>query len=343
MLVPSLVLALAPCVSASVAAAPIAAQEAAPAGVRWMASYEEAQRVAAKEGKHLFVDFTGTGWCSWCKRLDDEVLTRPEFAARVADEFVFVRLDFDADGVARKDLPFAQANDELKERLGVEAFPTVVLTTADGRPYASLGYEPGGAAPFAERAAAEVARARELERAVPGVLRSVTAAKSADEAREAADAAAVLLREARTHSLARPLVPIVRSILSGENIPREREMVAVHALSLAEDVDPKLVDRAFRLDPRNENGLPEAALAATFNTLESPDGVEELIERAEGLLRAGPVHDAELAAHLYGHCAYWSRHWLNDADRSKIHARFALGLEPKDDRLRTMLEGLSGG
>ncbi len=310
---------------------------------RWYDNVAEAQRVAAKEGKHVLVDFTGTEWCHWCKRLDEEVLSKPEFVAATSDEYVYVLLDFDAEGNARTDRPDPDGNNRLREAFSVSGFPTVVLMTADGTPYASLGYKRGGPEPFAARLEREHARAATLQEIVPKVTAAVAAAKSPEEASAAADDAAKLLVDAGSHSLALPLVPIVRSMLSAPEISLERETAAVTALVAAESIDADLLDRTLRLDPKNAAGLPEAALDAAFNRLEDPEGVVDLIERSERLLRMGPVFDKTRGAHLYGQCAFWSQQWLGDADRARIHARFALSLEPKEMRLRNMLESLSGG
>ena len=61
--------------------------------VRWYDDLEAARTAAAVDGKHVLIDFTGTEWCAWCKRLDEEVLSRPAFVDPVSDHFVFVRLD----------------------------------------------------------------------------------------------------------------------------------------------------------------------------------------------------------------------------------------------------------
>ncbi|MEM9382187.1 MAG: thioredoxin family protein [Planctomycetota bacterium] len=315
------------------------AQESA----RWYADLEEARVVAAAEGKHVLVDFTGTGWCAWCKRLDDEVLSEPRFVERADEAFVLVRLDFDARGRARKDLPHAERNDSFRQAAGVTAFPTVLLLTAEGVPYASQGYREGGAMPYADWVRSEHDRAVALQRAVPGVVAGVARAKSAAEAREAADAATQVLRDAGAHALARPLVPIVRTVLGEEGLSAERERSAVAALVFAEAVDDDVLERAFLLDPRNREGLPEAALPAAIRRAEDPERARALVDRAEGLLRRAEVFDRPRAARLYGDCAVLCRSTLGAPDRARAFARFALSLEPEDPALRDVLEDLSGG
>jgi len=60
-------------------AVPLLATTVAPAAEGWLEDFAAAKAQAAKEGKDLFIDFTGSDWCGWCIRLDKEVLLTPEF------------------------------------------------------------------------------------------------------------------------------------------------------------------------------------------------------------------------------------------------------------------------
>ena len=309
---------------------------------RWYDDLEAARKVAIAEKKHLLVDFTGTGWCAWCKRLDDEVLSRENFVDRASDAYVLVRLDYGARGLARRDRPHSERNDKFREAVGVDVFPTVLLMTTDGVPYAQAGYREGGASRYVDWTLMEHARAVALQRTVPGVVAAVTGAKTPEEARGASGDAAKVLRDAGPHVLAKSLVPIVQTILKEEELGEERERLAVEALVAAEVVDDDVVERSFLLDPRNKSGLLEGALAGAMKHVEGPERASVLIGKAEMLLRTSSVHDAQRAARLYADCARWCKQTLDQPDRSRAFARFALSLHPEDPRLRVMLEDLSG-
>lgn len=310
--------------------------------LHWHTDVDEARRKAAAEGKHVLVSFTGTGWCSWCKKLEKEVLSEAAFAESMRERYVVVVVDFDRGGSARTDLPFADKNNALKEALGVEAFPTVALMTATGVAYGQRGYERGGASAYTDKLEADHAEAIHLEKEVPRITASVIASKTKEEAAAAADTAIQLLTGAGSHALAVPLVPLVRATLSSAEAGSEREAQALLALSGADVVDQDLIDRAFRVDPKNSRGLPEAALAAAMRTLSGPQAVGPLIQRIEAMLGTLLVHDTEVAAQLYGDCAYWIKAWQRDVDRSRSMAAFALRLNPKDPDLRYMLQDLAG-
>jgi thiol:disulfide interchange protein len=50
-----------------------------PAPGEWLTNYQQALNTAQKENKQVFVNFTGSDWCIWCKRLNKEVLTQKPF------------------------------------------------------------------------------------------------------------------------------------------------------------------------------------------------------------------------------------------------------------------------
>ena len=112
-------------------------------GEGWSSDYAGSMKLATESKKDMLIDFTGSDWCGWCIKLNDEVFKHDEFKTGVKDNFVLVELDFPKD----KDKLSAEVktqNDELNEKYGVQGFPTILLTDAKGRPYASTGYQPGG-------------------------------------------------------------------------------------------------------------------------------------------------------------------------------------------------------
>jgi len=130
----------------------VLAQEPAAKADAWVQDFAKAKEQAAKEGKDLLIDFTGSDWCIWCKRLDKEVFAEAAFADEAPKSFVLVKLDFPSDESLVTAEIKAQ-NEKLKEQYAVEGFPTVFLTDAEGRPYAQTGYQKGGAAKYMEHLA----------------------------------------------------------------------------------------------------------------------------------------------------------------------------------------------
>ena len=115
----------------------------------WMTDFEAAKKKAAEEDKALLVDFTGSDWCGWCIRLDKEVFQHDEFKNGVDDTLVLVELDFprDKSGQSKE---VQEQNQALQEKYGVSGFPTILLTDAEGKPFARTGYREGGPDAYVE-------------------------------------------------------------------------------------------------------------------------------------------------------------------------------------------------
>lgn len=103
----------------------------------WLHEFDEAVAAAKDQGKDILIDFSGTDWCGPCKRLWSQTLSQREFVELASRYFVLL----DIDNLVREPMPEGRKEryDALQERYGIHAFPTVVLATADGLPYAATG------------------------------------------------------------------------------------------------------------------------------------------------------------------------------------------------------------
>jgi len=115
----------------------------AAAEAQWLTSVPEAQALAKKENKLVLMDFTGSDWCSWCKKLDAEVFTKPEFIDYAKKNLVLVQVDFPRGKSQSQDLQ--QANQALQSKYKVNGFPTLVVIKPDGSiVWQQVGYLEGG-------------------------------------------------------------------------------------------------------------------------------------------------------------------------------------------------------
>lgn len=112
-------------------------------GEGWISDFEAAKKQAAAENKDLLIDFTGSDWCGWCIKLNDEVFKHDEFKDGVKDKYVLVELDYPQDKSNLSEETQKQ-NAELQEKYAIQGFPTIMLADAGGKPYAQTGYQPGG-------------------------------------------------------------------------------------------------------------------------------------------------------------------------------------------------------
>ena len=109
----------------------------------WTSNFEAAKAQAAKEGKDILLDFTGSDWCGWCIKLKKEVFSTPEFEAAAPKLFVLVEADFPRDK-SKVSAAVAAQNQKLQSQFGVQGYPTIFLLDPQGRPYGTTGYQEGG-------------------------------------------------------------------------------------------------------------------------------------------------------------------------------------------------------
>ncbi len=115
----------------------------------WFTDFEKAKQTAGAEGKDILINFSGSDWCYWCKKLDKEVFSKQEFIRQAGKNFVFAVVDFPND-TSRQSAELQKQNQVLSEQFAVEGFPTVFLADANGRPYARTGYIEGGVQAYLE-------------------------------------------------------------------------------------------------------------------------------------------------------------------------------------------------
>jgi thioredoxin-related protein len=126
--------------------------------VEWFTDAEAAQAKAKEEDKLVLLNFTGSDWCIWCKKLKREVFDKPEFAQFAQSKLVLVEVDFPQ----HKTLPEAQqqANARLDKTYGINSYPTIILLDPDGKQMGRMGYVFGGASAFIAKLEKKVNRSK---------------------------------------------------------------------------------------------------------------------------------------------------------------------------------------
>ena len=119
-----------------------------PDKLNWETNLEQAVAQAKKENKAVLVNFTGSDWCIWCKRLNSEVFSQKEFEEYANKKLVLVKLDFPRD-IQQTDATKLY-NNTLAQKYGIEGFPTILILNSKGDLVAKTGYQPGGAANYVQ-------------------------------------------------------------------------------------------------------------------------------------------------------------------------------------------------
>lgn len=128
--------------------------------IEWYSSLEEAQSVAKKEKKNLFLYFTGSDWCPWCSKMRAEILENKAFQKMADPYFIFVLVDFPKAGYLTPQE--RERNNELRKKYDIEGFPTVVLLDSDLAFISVLGYLPTTGQKYAKHLKKIVAEYHEL-------------------------------------------------------------------------------------------------------------------------------------------------------------------------------------
>lgn len=126
---------------------PVATDVKTSADVVWIEDYNVALQQANDQDKVILINFTGSDWCGWCKKLVKEVFSQPEFAKYANENLVLLKLDFPT---TFKELPqeVQNARLQLQEKYQVKGYPTILLTDSQGDVIAQTGYQAGGAGEY---------------------------------------------------------------------------------------------------------------------------------------------------------------------------------------------------
>ena len=161
---------------AAVICAGVASATSTPAG--WTDDFEAAKKQAAAEGKLMLVDFSGSDWCGWCKKLDREVFAKPEFLKGVKKDFVLVMIDSPRDKSLLSEKATKQ-NPELQRQYKISGYPTVLILDAEGEVLEKTGYREGGPKKYVKY----LLDVKKYASAIVGMKREIAAMPKGDPAR----------------------------------------------------------------------------------------------------------------------------------------------------------------
>ena len=115
----------------------------------WLNDLAKATEIAQKENKKVMLFFTGSDWCGWCVRLQNEKNKKEEFINWAKEHVVLVELDFPRNKQLEPNI--AAQNNQLQQMFGIRGYPTVWFVNSsitDGKinleKLGSTGYVAGG-------------------------------------------------------------------------------------------------------------------------------------------------------------------------------------------------------
>jgi len=102
--------------------------------IPWHYNLEEAKTIAAKEHRHILLNFSGSDWCGPCIRMHNEIFSTGVFENMADTSLIMVNADFPRS--KKNQLPDSQQklNDAMADRYNSKGkFPYTLLLTADGK------------------------------------------------------------------------------------------------------------------------------------------------------------------------------------------------------------------
>jgi thioredoxin-related protein len=321
----------------------LSAPAATTGGDNWIADFDAAVEVARKEGKDLFVDFTGSDWCGWCKRLDAEVFSHDAFLEPVRKDFVLVALDFPSSEEVKAKVPDPARNEELKEKYGIQGFPTILLMNADGEVYAQTGYREGGPEKYVEHLDEIRSTGREALVSTKQLVAEFDAAQG--EAKVAALGKVLDLLgklDADSPFAAQLAAPARWAFEADPDNAKGLKLRAVKTLMAAGQMDETVTAAARDLDPDNAEGLLEQVVDAQFMAVNDDASARAALAALEVLAPKG-FQDKELGYRLHFTAARWCSGPLDDPEGVQRHGKAAQAIGTDDEQLAEALEQLLAG
>ncbi|MGH7942468.1 MAG: thioredoxin family protein [Limisphaerales bacterium] len=113
------------------------------ADLNWLTDLPKAEAQAKGQNKLVLMDFTGSDWCGWCKKLDKDTFSKREFADYAQKNLVLVQLDFPMNKPQPDELKAANA--VLAKKYNIQGYPTLIALKPDGTVvWTQVGYLEGG-------------------------------------------------------------------------------------------------------------------------------------------------------------------------------------------------------
>lgn len=309
----------------------------------WYAEFDAAAAAAKEQGKDLFIDFTGSDWCGWCMKLEEEVFSHPEFLDAVKKDFVLLALDFPRSEEVKAKVPDPEQNAALRDKYGVTGYPTVLLMTPDGVVFGRTGYQRGGAEAYVQHVAELREKGKKALADVKEFEKSYETAEG-EKKTELRDQAIEKLGGMKPTEIgAEVYADVVSKAVTDESTPEEVKIRGMKALLKSGKADDAVKAKVRELDPKNEKGLLEILVNQEIaRTRAEKEAVAAAMQKIEDLDALGPIHDEKIAANLYTLAALFNYKYLDRKEEAKKWAQKAKDAGVENPRAQAFLDQVLG-
>ncbi len=101
----------------------------------WTTDFDTAMNMAKSERLPIYLYFTGSTWCIWCKKMDREIHNQDAFRQKTVGKFLFVKIDLPAG---------SQPSEQTKALLNtyhIQGVPSVIILSSEGKELARFRYQ----------------------------------------------------------------------------------------------------------------------------------------------------------------------------------------------------------
>ncbi len=124
---------------------------------------DAALKSAKANKRYVVAVFSGSDWCTWCKKLEEEILSTEAFRKGAVGKYELVYID----NPRNKDLLSEHGkknNRKLTSKYEIGGFPTVLILDAEGEEVAKLGYDKNGPERYLEKIEEETKYAPDVKK-----------------------------------------------------------------------------------------------------------------------------------------------------------------------------------
>jgi protein disulfide-isomerase len=114
----------------------------------WTDDFAAAKIAAKTQNRFMLLDFTGSDWCGWCIKLNNEVFSKDDFKKYAEEKLVCVIVDFPRRKSLKNEIQMQ--NFQLQDMYQITGYPTVILLDPNGQMIGRTGYLSGGARQYVE-------------------------------------------------------------------------------------------------------------------------------------------------------------------------------------------------
>jgi thiol:disulfide interchange protein len=101
----------------------------------WGTDYDQGMNLAKTTSLPVYLFFTGSTWCIWCKKMEADFHNQDAFRQKTVGKFVFIKIELPAGGSA------SDLTKNLMQKYNVKGVPCIIVLSPDGKELGRFRYQ----------------------------------------------------------------------------------------------------------------------------------------------------------------------------------------------------------